>query len=355
VSFDVTPPSPRYDGAEQAAALYARLADAVRAVPGVERVALSNFPPGGGGVPTRVEVNGTTAYGEWGDRGAIFRTISRGYFRTARIPLRLGRDFTEAELSAAGAVAIVNDAFARLYWPSGRALGQRVTVFKSAQGRADFGQPIHATVVGVANDVQNVAPGEQPGPVIYVPYTVNPWTHMALIVRTAGDPSQAIPALRHAILGVESAIPMAGGNAGFRIKGGDDLSTQRFNTSLLSAFALVALLLAAIGIYGLMAYSVSQRTHEIGIRVALGAQQRDVLRLVLRQGMLLAGFGIVLGLGGAVAATRLLASQLYGVTATDPVTLGSVAVLLGVVALVACWLPARRATRVDPTVALRSE
>jgi putative ABC transport system permease protein len=252
-------------------------------------------------------------------------------------------------------VAIVNDAFARLYWPAGRPLGQSVTVFKSAQGRADFGQPIHATVVGVANDVQNVAPGEQPRPVIYVPYTVNPWTHMALIVRTAGDPSLVIPALKHAILGVEPAIPMAGGNAVFRIMGGDGPSTQRFNASLLSAFALLALLLAAIGIYGLMAYAVAQRTHEIGIRMALGAQQRDVLRLVLRQGMLLAGLGIALGLGGSVAATRLLESQLYGVTATDPLTLGSVAALLGGIAFLACWLPARRAARVDPTVALRSE
>ncbi|HEX5436209.1 MAG TPA: ABC transporter permease [Gemmatimonadaceae bacterium] len=358
VTFDVTPPSPRYDGAEQAAALYARLADAVRAVPGVAQVALSNFPPGGGGVPSRVEVNGKTPYGEWGNRGAIFRTISRGYFRTADIPFRLGREFTQAELSSAVAVAIVNAAFARLYWRDESPLGQHVTVFKSAQGRADFGQPIHATVVGVANDVQNDGAGEPPRPVIFVPYTANPWTHMALIVRTVGDPAQMIPALRRALLGVEPAIPMAGGNAGFRIMEDDfasGLSTQRFNTSLLSVFALSALLLAAIGIYGLMAYAVAQRTREIGIRMALGARPRDVLRLVLRQALLLAGLGILLGLGGSVAATRLLASQLYGVTPTDPWTLASVAVILGGVALLACWLPARRATRVDPTVALRSE
>ncbi|HEY9479880.1 MAG TPA: ABC transporter permease, partial [Gemmatimonadaceae bacterium] len=157
VTFDVTPPSPRYDDPSEAAALYARLADAVRPIPGVEHVALSNFPPGGGGIPTRVEVDGKVPYGEWGDRGATFRTISPGYFHTVGIPLRRGRDFTDADVAASGAVAIVSDAFARLYWPGRSPLGHSVTAMKMAQGRADFGQPIQATVVGVAGDVQNGA------------------------------------------------------------------------------------------------------------------------------------------------------------------------------------------------------
>ncbi|HTN86225.1 MAG TPA: ADOP family duplicated permease, partial [Sorangium sp.] len=358
VTFDVTPPSPRYDDPGEAAALYARLADAVRPIPGVEHVALSNFPPGGGGIPTRVEVDGKVPYGEWGDRGATFRTISPGYFHTVGIPLRRGRDFTDADVAASGAVAIVSDAFARLYWPGQSPLGHSVTAMKMAQGRADFGQPIQATVVGVAGDVQNGAPGDPPRPEIYVPYTANPWTHMSLIVRATGDPAALVPVLKRAVLGVEPAIPIAGGGAGFQIMDQESargLGAQRFNTSLLTVFALAALLLAAIGIYGLMAYAVTQRTREMGIRMALGARPRDVLALVVRQGMVLAGLGIALGIGGAFAATRLLTSLLYGVAPTDLPTFMSVAVLLGAVAFLACWLPARRAARVDPTVALRAE
>ncbi|HEU6451673.1 MAG TPA: ABC transporter permease [Gemmatimonadaceae bacterium] len=358
VTFDITPPSPRYDDPRDAAALYARVADAVRPIPGVERVALANFPPGSGGIPTRVEVDGKVPYGEWGDRGASFRTISRGYFQATGIPLRQGRDFTDAEIASAGAVAVVSEAFARLYWPGESALGHSVTVFKSAQGRADFGQPIQMTVVGVAGDVQNGAPGDPPRPEIYVPFTANPWTHMNLVVRATGEPAALIPALKRAVLGVEPAIPIAGGGADFQVMdeaSARGLGAQRLNASLLGVFALSALLLAAIGIYGLMAYAVTQRTREMGIRMALGARPRDVLSLVVRQGMTLAGLGIALGIVGALAATQLLASMLYGVAPTDPVTFTGVAALLAAVALLACWLPARRAARVDPNVALRAE
>ena len=359
VGMTITPPLPQYDDPREAAALYARLADGVRPIAGVEDVALANFTPlGGGGVPTKVEVDGKSTYGEWGDRGASFRTISPGYFRTMKIPLLEGRAFTDADLSEAGNVAIVSKAFARLYWPGQSPIGRAVTVFKSAQGRADFGEPIHAIVVGVVGDVRNDRLDTTPSPKIFLPYTANPWTHMALIVRTRGDPIAMIPALERAVLGVEPAIPIAGEGAGFRTM--DQLLTssmgaQRFNTSLLMVFALAALLLAAIGIYGLMAYAVTQRTQEIGIRMALGALPRDVLALVVREGMLLAALGIAVGLGGAFAASRLLASLLYGVTPTDPTTFVSVALLLGAVAFLACWLPARRAARVDPLVALRAE
>jgi putative ABC transport system permease protein len=358
VTFDITPPSSRYDDPRDAAALYARVADAVRPIPGVERVALANFPPGSGGIPTRVEVDGKVPYGEWGDRGASFRTISRGYFRAAGIPLHEGRDFTDAEIASAGAVAVVSKAFARLYWPGVSPLGHSVTVFKSAQGRADFGEPIQITVVGVAGDVQNGAPGDPPRPEIYVPFTTNPWTHMNLVVRATGEPAALIPELKRAVLGVEPAIPIAGGGADFIVmdeQNARGLGAQRFNASLLGVFAFSALLLAAIGIYGLMAYAVTQRTREMGIRMALGARSRDVLSLVVRQGMTLALLGIAIGIVGAFAATRLLASMLYGVAPTDPVTFTGVAALLVAVALLACWLPARRAARVDPNVALRSE
>lgn len=358
VTFDITPPSPRYDDPRDAAALYARIADAVRPLPGVERVALANFPPGSGGIPTRVEVDGKVPYGEWGDRGASFRTISRGYFHATGIPLRQGRDFTDAEIASAGAVAVVSEAFARLYWPGESPLGHSVTVFKSAQGRADFGQPIRMTVIGVAADVQNGAPGDPPRPEIYVPFTANPWTHMNLVVRAKGEPAALIPALKRAVLGVEPAIPIAGGGAEFIVmdeQSARGLGVQRFNASLLGAFALSALLLAAIGIYGLMAYAVTQRTREMGIRMALGARPRDVLSLVVRQGMTLALLGIVIGIAGAFATTRLLASMLYGVAPTDPATFTGVAVLLAGVALLACWLPARRAARVEPNVALRAD
>jgi putative ABC transport system permease protein len=181
---------------------------------------------------------------------------------------------------------------------------------------------------------------------------------MNLVVRATGDAGALIPALRRAVLEVEPAIPVAGAGADFQVmdeRSARGLGAQRFNSTLLGAFALAALLLAAIGIYGLMAYAVAQRTREMGIRMALGARPRDVLSLVVRQGMALAIAGIALGIGGAFAATRLLASLLYGVKPTDPVTFATVVALLGAVAFLACWLPARRAARVDPTVALRAE
>jgi putative ABC transport system permease protein len=181
---------------------------------------------------------------------------------------------------------------------------------------------------------------------------------MNLVVRATGEPAALIPALKRAVLGVEPAIPIAGGGADFQVMdeaSARGLGAQRLNASLLGVFALSALLLAAIGIYGLMAYAVTQRKREMGIRMALGARPRDVLSLVVRQGMTLAGLGIALGIVGALAATQLLASMLYGVAPTDPVTFTGVAALLAAVALLACWLPARRAARVDPNVALRAE
>jgi predicted permease len=284
-------------------------------------------------------------------------TVSPGYFRTMRIPLRAGRELTERDLTASPAV-IVNEAFARAFWPSQDPVGRQVTLHKAVQGRPDFGEAMPSTVVGVVGDVHHFGLDTPPEPQVYVPFTRNVWGHMSLVARTAAPPEGLIATLRRTVRQVDPDIPMTlgGGTPAvgtIDINGG--LASREFDTWLLGSFAGSALMLAAIGIYGLLAYSVAQRRRELGIRVALGASRGAVLRQVVANGMRLAVIGIVLGLGGALALTRLLGTLLYGIGASDPGTFAGVAAILSMVALLACYIPARRATRVDPLIALRSE
>jgi putative ABC transport system permease protein len=352
----VFPPSPRYDSPDRVVELYRRVADAITALPGIEQVALSNhLPLGRASLSRPIEIPGRERDPE-GDEQVLFRTISAEYFDTMRIPVRRGRLFTPGEVTTASHVAIVNETLARRYWPDQDPIGRFVTLFKSSQARADFGERFSVEIVGVVGDVRNVIEDE-PAPEVYVPYTVNPWGWVNVVVRTAGDPEALMPLLSRTVAAVDPDIPVAGrqrpGTMRQSVSG--QLARRRFTVTLLSGFAAGALLLAALGIYGVIAYIVALRTREFGVRAALGATPRHITRLVVAQSAGVVAVGLGVGLAAAFAATRLLRNLLYGVGTTDLITFASVTVFLGAVALFASYLPARRATRVDPMVALRTE
>src|SRR5438874_4889724 len=284
-------------------------------------------------------------------------TVSPGYFRTMRIPVRMGREFAEADLGA-GTAVLVNEAFVRAFWPGQDPLGRPVTLRKAVQGRPDFGEAMPGTVVGVVGDVHHFALATPAEAQVYVPFTRNVWGHMSLVVRTAVAPAAFLATLSRAVRQVDPDIPMTlsgGRSAAETIDITAGLESRQLDTWLLGSFAAAALLLAAIGIYGLLAYAVGQRRRELGIRLALGASRGEVMAQVVGDGIRLAGMGIGGGVLLALAVTRLLTALLYGVRASDPTTFVGVVALLAIVALIASYLPARRAARVDPMVALRSE
>ncbi|HEY7612067.1 MAG TPA: ABC transporter permease [Gemmatimonadales bacterium] len=354
----ITPPSSRYESPERALQLYRDVAGAVATVPGVQAVALTNHVPlSGGSINTPLEVEGAPAR-ETDE--ALFRVVDTAYFRTAGIPIVRGRDFTADDVKHPGDAVLVNESLAHRYWPGGDALGKRITVRKSAQGRLEFGQPVRATIVGVAGNVRHYSLDTDFVPEVYLPYTVTVWPWMSLLVRTAGDPAVLVPAVSEAARSVEPDLPLEGASFVDRVYDlpyslRQSLAYRRFITGLLGAFAVPALLLAALGIYGVVAYLVAQRNREIGIRMALGARRVDVLALVLREGLRLAAVGVLLGTAGAIATTRWLSSELYATSATDPLTFVLAALVLAGISLGATLLPARRASAIDPARTLRSE
>jgi putative ABC transport system permease protein len=276
---------------------------------------------------------------------ASFSTITGDYFRALQIPLIAGRTFERRDNADAPKVVIINEAVAKRHFGSpAEAIGKRLTIWRDEQFLRE--------IVGVVGDTKTAALDAQGGAQIYVPHAQDwQWNFMAMVVRTASDPAGFVTTFRREVQALDKDQPV------YNVRTMDDvvmnsLGTRRVSMQLFAVFACAALLLAALGIYGVMAYSVTQRTQEIGIRMALGAQKSDVLGLVIRQGMTLTVIGVAVGLGGAVALTRLIANLLFGVEATDPLTFLAIPVLLLFVALVACYLPARRAARLDPTVAL---
>jgi len=359
VAAPIAPPSPRYDDPARALALYRAAAEAVSSEPGVEAVALtSHVPLTGAGIPTPVESDGTPAGTD--PPQALYREVDERYFATAGIPLLQGRGFTADDMTHPGDAVLVNNVMARRWWPDGSAVGRRITVRKSVQGRPDFGEPVRATVVGVVGDVRHYGVEVEPGPEVYLPYTLVVWPRMALLVRVRGNPDAAVRHITGTLARLEPDLPLVGATlpGGVETVGAildQGLAYRRLIAGLLGAFTAPALLLAALGIYGVIAYLVAQRTGEIAIRLALGSTPAGVRRLVLRDGLRLALVGVVLGLAGALALTRLLRSELFEVSATDPVTLAGAAAVLVLVAALATWLPAQRATRVSPMEVLRAE
>jgi macrolide transport system ATP-binding/permease protein len=322
---------------------YDRLLERVRTLPSVEAASLARATPLDG---NRLGIGDERVedYHPFGD----FNLVAPDYFRALSIPLLRGRDFTSTDVAHGLPVVIVNNAFVRRYWPGQDALGKRIFQQKD--------DSVPAEVVGVVETTRSRTLGDSPRPALYFPITQKPEMALALTlsVRTGLEPAATIALLRELVKSLDASVPVFGVRTLAQQKDGS-LALQRMAATLLSGFGVLALMLASLGIYGVLAYSVSRRTREIGVRMALGAQVADVLGLVLRQGFGLVMVGMALGLASAFAATRLLRSFLYEVKPLDPLTFGSVVLLLAFVALLACWLPARRAAKVDPMVTLRCE
>jgi predicted permease len=332
-------------GREEEQLFYQRVQEQVTALPGVRSVALSYIVPvSGGGMRTSVFIEG---YQPKPNEDTELNTniVSPNYFKTMGIPFVQGRDFGAADTKGAPGVVIVNEEFARRYFGGANPLGKRV--------RTDSEGP-YLEVVGVAKNAKYRRLLEEPLPFFYTPLAQGGMSSMTLLVRTNGDPLDVLPSVRAELKNLNKNLTLYQINT-LTTQLSEALSNERMVAVLLTVFGVAALLLAAIGLYGVMSYAVARRTHEIGVRMALGAGKGDIIRLVLWQGMLLLFIGSVAGLAASFALTRLMSSLLYGVSATDPLTFVGITALLSVVALLACYVPARRATRVDPMVALRYE
>jgi putative ABC transport system permease protein len=276
---------------------------------------------------------------------ADLRDVSPSYFGTMGIPLLQGRAFTDHDNADGERVAIIDETLARHFFPNQDPVGMHLQFSWASRPRE---------IVGVVGGVHDTGFDQQPRPTIYFPYLQAGDQTMSLVVRTDAQPGAILPSIKNAIRAVDKDQPV------FNVKTMDEIisgvvSAQRLAFILLGIFAFLALALAASGIYGVTSYSVSQRTHEVGIRMALGAREVDVLRLVVGHGLTLAAIGMALGIAGALVLTRFLASMLYGIRSTDPLTYLGVSLLLAAVAMVASYIPARRAAKVDPMEALRYE
>jgi putative ABC transport system permease protein len=360
VAVMLIPPPKKYDTDADAAAVYARLLDAVNRVSGVTSAALINHLPGTSGVPTRIVVPGRPDDVHSTDV-ASYRSVSADYFRTMRIPILHGRVFTEADVRSPGDGIVISQSVAERYWPRRDPTGEAITIFGSSQSRQDFGRPQPSHVLGVVADVKLLGPaGVERRSDIYVPYTRANWPGTGVVMRIAWNPAKIIADLRSAILSVDPEIPIAPTTTDGGIAFLDDglarsLSTRRYTTELLAGFAASAFLLALVGVYGVITYGVTQRTHEFGVRLALGARAADVFSLILKEGVRLALLGVGIGVIAGVAASRLFAALLYGTSSTDPATFILVPVTVVSTVILACAVPARRAARLDPVTALRAE
>jgi putative ABC transport system permease protein len=340
---------------------YRQLTDRLTALPGVESVSAINHLPLAGdtwGTPLTIEGRPLPPPGH--DVYVTWRVSRPGYFQTMGIPLRSGRDFTERDTPTAPGVVILNETLARRHWPAEDPVGKRVTLNDPRDGSQ---APQWLTVVGVVKDVKQLSWTDAPSNEIYIPFQRSgPFfvsassrsASMTMVIRTTVEPQSLATAAQEAVRALDGNLPVSNVVTMDQVIA-DTLWQPRFNLQLIGIFAALAMTLAAVGLYGVMSYSIAQRTREVGLRMALGAQRLDVMKLVVGQGMKLAILGVAIGLLASLALTRLMEKLLFGVSATDFSTFAVIAVLLTLVALLACLIPARRATKVDPMVALRHE
>jgi putative ABC transport system permease protein len=345
-------PDSRYTTFEQGARFFDALFAALRARPDVQAVAAASaLPFSGAGGSRTFHIEGREPKRPEDQPEEQLRIVTAGYFETMKIPVLEGREFTDRDRLSGPRVALVNEALARKHFGADKPIGRRVAFSRD--------EPQWYEIVGVVGNVKHRGLDAADRPELYVPYRqplFSNWTvrPMQVVVRTAGDPLTTVATVRREIARIDTEQPVSDVRT-MEQRIGRSLDSRRFSMILLGLFAALALALAAIGIYGLIAYAVTERTHEIGVRLALGAQRRDVMSMIVVQGMTMAATGGAVGVVAALAVTRLMSSLLFGISAADPVTFAAIPVLLGVVAFVACYVPARRATRVDPLVALRTE
>jgi putative ABC transport system permease protein len=351
MTFELSLPETKFgDDKDRAARFYHAALERLQALPGVEAAGIGEVVPlGGAGESTGIRIPGRPPAKKGERRIANFTIVSPGYLAAIGTPVLRGRPVLETDTVDSTPVAVINRAMAAKFWPGEDPVGKQV-----GPGSARYPASV---IVGIVADVKHLSLREEVAPEMYVPYTQRPWPSMLsmqVALRVKGDAAGVVAAARSSLHSLDPDLPI--GTVSTLASIVEDSMTQpRFSMLLVAVFGVLAVALASIGMYGVVSYSVMQRTREIGIRMALGAKHGDVFAMVIGQGARLAALGVALGLAGSLAATRLLAGQLYGVGATDPLTFGAMAALLVAVAMLACYLPARRAMRVEPTEALRYE
>ncbi|MGH9801644.1 MAG: FtsX-like permease family protein, partial [Blastocatellia bacterium] len=350
LTAEISLPANRYTERQQMAAFYDQLLGKISALPGVQSVGASSIVPlSGAAVDDPFSIEGRpldmkrmTVAGH--------QSVSPDFFRSLGINLLMGRNFIAEDTAEAAPVAIINETMAKTFWPEQplSAIGQKIKL-GAPKAPGDW-----ATIVGIVRDIPHRGLDSQAKPDWYLPQSQSPNRKMTLFVRTGLDPASLTAAIRQQVRAIDPAQPVTNVGTMNQVVA-SSVAPRSFSVMLLAVFAGAALLLAATGVYGVMAYAVSERTREVGIRMALGAQSSDVVGLILKQGMTLTLAGVVAGMIGAVIAASAMTSLLYGIKATDPLTFVAVALLLFVVAFLACYLPARRAAKLDPMAALRHE
>jgi putative ABC transport system permease protein len=345
----------KFKEGDQAASHVQRIIDAIETIPGMREAAATSVLPLQGwsnGMP--FQIAGKPVKDRSNREACFYKQVSYSYFHSLGIQLRKGRGLTAKDVKGAPPVTVINETMAKKYFPDQNPVGQRLLVQEVLYGQPGLGPEIPWQVVGVIADEKINGLDDNQSAGMYVPFAQSPTQYVSLVVKGDVNPETMQQAIRTQVHQVDPDQPLTDVKTMETIKS-ESVGSNRLRTALLGVFAGIALLLAAIGIYGVISYSVAQRTYEMGVRSALGASRRDILSLVIGNGMLLAGSGLALGLAGALALTRLLRSLLFGVSTTDPATIIAVAAVLASVALSACYIPARRATKVDPAVALRYE
>jgi putative ABC transport system permease protein len=352
LTMTIALPSTTYANNQSAVSFWSRLEEKAKAIPGVQSAALvSGLPP-----IRRLNANDTAIEGLVPGPNSptqnvdYWQAVTPGYFETVKAQLIEGRFLDGRDGDGSALTVVINQSMARHFYGNESPIGRRI----STNGGGPNPPPVWRTIVGVIADIKNAGMDKPAGTELYMPYSQVgfPYRNFSVVLRTSGDPLQLSRAATEAVHSLDPSLPVSS------IRTMDDViataeSRPRFLTLLLGLFSGLAMALAAVGIYGVMAYSVTQRTQEIGIRMALGAKPTDVLGMVVKNGMLLTAIGMAVGLGAALGLTRLMRTLLFGVTATDAMTFVTVPLVLVVIALIACYIPARRATRVDPLIALR--
>ncbi|HET6893543.1 MAG TPA: ABC transporter permease, partial [Pyrinomonadaceae bacterium] len=351
LSAKIAPAAKKYPNPKAKAAFYSVVLDRLTHLPGVQSVGMvMNLPLSGASMNRGFHAEGRPEPRPDENVTMDYQVVSEDYLRTMEVPVLRGRAFTKTDTETSERVIVINQALARRYWPNEDPVGRRMAIGESSKDTS------WRTIIGVVGDMRHANLSEPAVPTAFTIYTqdVESWPRMAFVVKSDSDPATLTSAVRSTLISIDPSQPVYAVEPMEKLVN-DSIAPRRFVMSLIGLLAFVALVLSAVGVYGVISFSVNERTHEMGIRMALGARKRDVLALVLGQCARIAAFGIVVGLAGAFALTRLLATLLFEVSPRDPFTFASVAVLLGVVALIACYIPARRATRVDPVVALRYE